>query len=183
MAKKKTNKLNLVNIVAILLAIVAVALFIFLPMLKLTVGDEGNQIVTVYKGLGMIFGGTVNSEITTTVTLFGNTTTSTDTLAIEDIELNMMALVSLLLLVIGLVATGATTFVKSFTKNKIFTFIAGILLVVGGILMLTLKDSAIEVLGASLLSDSFSLGIGTILASICAIVSGAIVGIYPIVKK
>ena len=183
MAKKKTNKLNLANIVAILLAFVAIVLFVFLPMLKLTIGEEGNQAVTLYKGVGMIFGGTINTEVTTTVTLFGKTTTSTDTLRLDELEFNTMAFVSLLLVVLGLVATVVTTFVKSFKKNKIFTFLAGALTIAGGILMLTLKNSTIEVLGLDLFSEQCALGIGAIIASICAIVSGAVVAVYPIVKK
>ena len=74
MAKKSSKKLNLVNVVGALIAMVAVVLFIFLPMVKGTMGEEGNQVVALYSGFGMVFGGTVNVNVTTTVTgiLTGN---------------------------------------------------------------------------------------------------------------
>ena len=183
MAKKSSSKLNLVNLVAVILGIVAVVLFAVLPMVKTTIGDEGNQMVGLYKGFSMIFGGTVSSDVTTTITAFGKTTTSTDVVEIEDVALNTMAFVSFLLVVLGIVATLVTTFVKSFSKNKLFTLVAGALILVGGILMFTVKGSAITALDAANASKYFTLGIGPIVAGILAIVSGAAVAVYPIVKK
>ena len=183
MAKKNSNKINLVNVVAVVVAVVAVVLFAVLPMVKVTMGEEGNQMVGLYKGFGMIFGGTVTGDVTTTITAFGKTTTSTDVVEITDVAFNTMAFVSFLLVVLGIVATLVTTFVKSFSKNKLFTLVAGALLVVGGVLMFTVKGSAITALDATSASEYFSLAYGPIVAGILAIVAGAGVVGYPYLKK
>ena len=182
MAKKKSG-LNLVNVIAVVVGILAVILFILLPMVKVTIGSEGNQMVSLYKGFGMIFGGTVNSDVTTTITVLGTTTTSTDTVEIKEVAFNTMAFFSLLLVVLGTLATSMVTFAKSLKGNKLFTFIAGALLVVGGILMFTVKGSSITALDASGGEEYFKLGIGAIIAAIMSITAGSIVILQPVLKK
>ena len=181
--KKKVQKPSLVNIFAVLLAVIAIALFALLPMVKATIGEEGNQIVTIYKGFGMIFGGTVNSDISTTTTIFGNTNTVKTTLEIDNLSFNTMAFISLCVVTIGIIATLATTFSKNQKSNKIFTTVSGALLVIGGILMFTIKAPTLEILSLSKVSEYCSLGLGTILAGILSIFAGGLVVVYPIIKK
>lgn len=183
MAKKKQSGLNLVNVVAAIIGILAVVLFVVLPMVKSTVGEEGNNVVALYKGFGMIFGGTVNSDVTTTITLLGKTTSATDTVEIKEVAFNAVAFFSLLLVLLGSVATLLATFAKSLKGNKLFTFVAGALLAIGGILMFTLKGSCVNALDASSAIEYFTLGIGAIVAAIMSIVAGAIVILQPVLKK
>jgi len=185
MAKKSSKKLNLVNVVGALIAMVAVVLFIFLPMVKGTMGEEGNQVVALYSGFGMVFGGTVNVNVTTTVTgiLTGNVTTTTGVETIENVALNTMAMLSTLLVVLGAIFTLLVTFAKKLKGNKLFTLVAGALLVVGGVLMFTVKGSSLTALEATNAAKYFSLAIGPILAGILSILAGVLVAVYPALKK
>ena len=183
MAKKKSTKLNLVNVVCALVALVAVILFVCLPMVKSTLGNEGNQIVTIYKGFGMIFGGNVNADVTTTLTIGNSVSTRADVATIENVAFNTMAFVSMLLVVLGVALTFVVTFVKQVKGNKLFTLVAAALLVVGGILMFTVKGSSLTALDSVKAAEYFSLAVGPILAGILSILAGAGIVAYPVLKK
>lgn len=183
MAKKKSTKLNLANIVCALVALLAVVLFIFLPMVKSTLGEEGNQIITIYKGFGMIFGGTVEANVKTTITIGNSVSNSNDVATIKDVAFNTMAFLSVLLVVLGAALTFVVTFVKQVKGNKLFTLAAGALLVIGGILMFTVKGSSLTALDAVKSAKYFSLAVGPILAGILSILAGAGIIVYPSLKK
>ena len=179
MAKKKKTSLNIINLVAALIGFVSVIMFIVLPMIKLTLGTDANNIETSYKGLGMIFGGTINCDVTTTITAFGNTKTATETVEINDIAFNAMACISLLLVAFGSVFT----LISTLKKNKLLSLVSAILLLVGGILMFTIKGSCVEALSATSGIEYFSLGIGAIISAIMSIFAGGIVLLQRVLKK
>ena len=185
MAKKKASKTNVVNFIAILLAVLSIALFVALPMIKQTITLGKLETVSTYGGFGMIFGGKVSAHITSTI----GSNTSSSTAELEKVGFNAMAFISLLLVVLGLVATLMTTFVKSFKGNKLFTLVAGALLVVGGVLMLTLKGSSLKAIYPDALesieeiAEYTKLGIGAIISAILAMVAGAGIIVFPLLKK
>ena len=184
MAKKKKRGNDFINLIAILLSLGAILVFILSPMLQITLGEEGNNIIQKFSGPGMIFGGTVEVNSTTTTTLFGKTTTTIDNSQIENIALNKMALIALCLVALGVIITLFVTMKKSFLFgmkpnpkilkfHNVITLIAGILLISGGIIMLTVKNSSIIALNATNLPlEYFALGLGPIVSACLSIIAG-----------
>ena len=178
---KKSSGLNIANIIAVALGIVAIIAYGLFPMVKFTTTvPRISETVTLYKGFNMIFGGEVTSSWTLTSLITDNVTTGTGN---AEIAFNTGAFIAVLLVALAAILTLAITFVKSFSKNKLLVLIAGVLFVVGGILMFCSKGFAVNAFDAAKLADSFSLAYGAIIAAILALLAGITTIVYPFVKK
>lgn len=186
MAKKKTSGfVKYLPLLAGVLGIVAVLLFVFLPMVTMTVENSLGSGVSVYKysGLGMIFG---SDELVATYTSSGyklsslNGTFKTD--YTYEVAFNTMAFVSFALVFVGAALTLASCFAKSLSNNKFAKLFAALVLVVGGVLMFMVKDSAITALNIGIFDELYALGIGAILGGVLACLSGVTLALS-VVKK
>lgn len=180
---KKALKCKYIPLLFSLVSILAVILFMVLPMIviKTEVTALGKTVFseTTYKGVGMIFGGSAEAFAKTTVDK--TTTTKTDT--IPEIKFNGLAFVAFLLVVLGVVAQIVTVFVKKVEQIKLVPLVASALVLVGGILMFCVKGSA----GAALefdkdLMEYVHLGSGPIVAGILACLAGACGIALPVLK-
>lgn len=180
---KKALKCKYIPLLFSLVSVLAVILFMVLPMIVFKTEETVfNQTVVTeitFKGAGMIFGG--SAEAFAKVTSNGTTGTTTET--IDEIKFNGLAFVAFLLVVLGVVAQVLTVFVKKVEQIKLVPLVASALVLVGGILMFCVKGSA----GAALEFDEESmeyvhLASGPIVAGLLACLAGACGIALPILK-
>ncbi len=154
-------KKNLLAIIVAGAGVLALILGIILPAATLTLGNETGTI----NFLGLVFGGatlTVSSGGASMSMEFGNG------------GISIFGLISFIALVAGIALTIASMFVK----DKKFDFIGAILVAVAGILMFLLLVVGTEITAGGLsvsfaeAYEEYSLGIGTILYGVIAILGG-----------
>lgn len=179
MAKKNSKGLNVVNLIAAVLGALAIVIYGVLPMIKSTIGSV-SETVTQYKGFAMIFGGTAITEWTTTI----GSTTTTGVGEVADVAFNTGAFFALLLVVLGSILTAVIPFVKSLSNNKLLVVAAGLLTIVGGILMFCSKGFAMNAFDITeKLREYYALSYGAIIAGVISVCAGAVTVVYPFVKK
>ena len=186
MAKKKSNSLlKYLPVIAGVLGFVALVLFAFLPMVTNTSEAVVGDGVTVYKysGFGMLFG---SSEFVATYTSSGYKLASmngTFEAPAFEVEFNTLAFVAFALVLVGAAVSVAVSFVKGLAKNKLVSLVAGLLMIVGAVLMFTVKNSAAVALGAEDFVEYLDLGAGAIVGGIVAAVAGLTSVASAVLKK
>ena len=173
MAKKSRSKSKfsfLGGLVALVLGVAALALFVFLPMVKNVIADgslfgEKIKAVAYYSGFGMIFGGTI------TPVYEGSHSGSSTLPAISDAGVNAMALIVFIISVVAVIGLCSTILLKK-NLQKPVALLSSALLVVAGIMMFMVKGSAAEVIEIN--AESLSLGLGAILGGIVSILAGLV---------
>ena len=174
MAKKSKFKLGTIPLICGVVGILALCLFMFLPMISYSIGESCS---TTYQGLAKIFGGEANT-VTVAKKLIGErTTTSQGT--IEGVTFNFMTFLPWILTLVGSLVLVASSFVKQLSNN-LFKFVGGGLVLAAGILMFFVTDSASlaicggneNALEASLLLGKYALSTGAILGGILGCVAG-----------
>ena len=164
MAKKKTNAGAVLNAVAVALGVVAVCM-LFLTSVKVVTKVLGVTGTTEFKGKEVVFG-------------------------LEDFAgFSIMNLLPYILVVVGVVF--AVVSLASKKKAKMFDYIAGIALVVGGVLFFvtagftqwTESYKNVLDLGIKAETTTVSLGIGAIISAITSILAGVLVCAKQLMKK
>ena len=172
MAKRKAKKnssFGWLNILIAALGISSGVVFATLPMIKATLTTYASETVNMYSGIAMIFGGEATNNWTTT---YGNNSYVSGTRMVE-LTFNTMAFIALVLVVLGSLLALATHLSKVLSKNKFVGLFTGLLLLAGGILMVTIRTSCLTALDINEhLVDLYSLAYGAIVAGIIAMVAG-----------
>jgi len=174
MAKKAKFNLGIVPLICGVVGILALCLFMFLPMISYSIGESSS---TTYQGLAMIFGGEANT-VTVAKKLIGEGTTTTQG-TIEGVTFNFMAFLPWLLTLVGSLVLVASAFVKQLNTN-LFKFVGGGLVLAAGILMFFVSGSASlavvggnkDALDAALALGKFGLSTGAILGGVLGCVAG-----------
>ncbi|MBQ7307227.1 MAG: hypothetical protein IJW82_01730 [Clostridia bacterium] len=160
MAKKK-NANTLIGFLPLVLAVVAV--IVFLVMNAITVGDEAE---TVHTGMQVLFGYKETSKI------LGNEVTT------QYLSFSVMTLIALLAIVAGGVLPTM--------NNKLFTLIAAAACIVGGVLLFMVPQFVVfnteNILINAVYEGNIHLGIGSIIGGIVACVAG-LANLYIVTQK
>ena len=163
MAKKKNNK-QMIFLVALLLGVVAIAMY-FLPMVRFYIGDSDTNAVTNYTGFNLFFGA---DEVKTTI----NGYDSSASFGLSSTKMIPIALVSGILVVLGLVV-GLLTKILDKKMVMIFKVVSAALFIVGGVLaVVAVRNNFISTNGIKLLADKYKVGIGAILNCVFASLAG-----------
>lgn len=183
MAKKKASNskhLGLASIIATALGVLSVILFGVLPMMKSTLTTYLSETNYLYSGFSMIFGGEATNNWTT---VYNSGTTTTGSSLVE-VSFNTMAFVAFLLVVLGTLVSLANLVSKSLAKNKLVGLLAALLLLAGGVMMVTVKGSCLTALNINEhLVDLYSLGYGAIVSGIVAMLAGLTTAAVSVLKK
>ncbi len=173
MAKKKIKKkssLKLFNILVVALGIFSGVLFTILPMIKATLTTYASETKNMYSGIAMIFGGEATNNWTTN---YGNGDNSVSGSRLVEVSFNVMACMALVLVILGALLVLVALLSKSLSKNKLVGLLASIMLLSGGVLMLTIRSSCLTALNVNeYLVDLYSLAYGAIVSGILAILAG-----------
>ena len=158
MAKKKKH--TLIGYLPLLIAIIAVAVFLLTDVI--TVGEDAES---VHTGLQVLFGYKETSK------LLGGVVT-------EYLYFSVMILLALLLIVAGGVLPTL--------NNKLFTLIAAAACIVGGVMLFMVPNFVVynteNLLIKIFYEDNIKLGIGSILGGIIACVAG-LANLYIVTQK
>ena len=167
MAKKKNNK-QMIFLVALLLGVVAIAMY-FLPMVKFRLGNDDSYIYTNYSGFNLFFGA---EEVKTTAVGGGSSASGN----LGSTKMVPIALVSGILVVVGLVAALLTKIVDK-KMTMIVKVISAGLFIAGGVLAVALVRNAFMDVNnvSSILDDYYKVGIGAILNCVFASLAGVAV--------
>jgi hypothetical protein len=178
---KALENIKFVGVIAAVFGIVASILFGVLPMVKVVIEATKytSEYVTTYSGFAMIFGGKP------TVIANGS---AIDSSLISKLGLNVTAFLGFLFVLLGSIFGVVIPFVKKLNKNKVYAIVAGALMVVGALLMFSVKGNAASVMAGEngdvdSIKDMLTLASGPIVAGILALVGGIANIAYPFLKK
>lgn len=194
--KKNTKDNGIANFVAGMLSVLGVILFGVLPMVSMTSTVTNlYKRVTHFKGFSMILGGNAIGQYTHTN--FINDEVVTKVVEVPEVSFNIGAFIAIMLVILGIIFTFSIPFIKRLSKNKYSYTMAGILMLIGGVLMYFAKDFALNALENADLTNVTLLGyfnavdlkanleitFGSIIAGTVACISGLINILTPFLKK